>query len=47
MRGLLDTSVVVALGQVTAEQLPDEPLITAMCTARTATMARPNRLAIR
>ncbi len=33
MRGLLDTSVVVALGQVTAEQLPDEPLIGAVTLA--------------
>ena len=33
MRGLLDTSVVVALGQVTADQLPDEPLISAVTLA--------------
>jgi len=33
VRGLLDTSVVVALGQVTAEQLPDEPLIGAVTLA--------------
>ena len=33
MRGLLDTSVVVALGQVTAEQLPDGPLIGAVTLA--------------
>ena len=33
MRGLLDTSVVVVLGQVTAEQLPDEPLIGAVTLA--------------
>ena len=33
MRGLLDTSVVVALSQVAAEQLPDEPLIGAVTLA--------------
>jgi tRNA(fMet)-specific endonuclease VapC len=33
VRGLLDTSVVVALSQVAAEQLPDEPLIGAVTLA--------------
>ena len=33
MRGLLDTSVVVMLSQVAVEQLPDEPLISAVTLA--------------
>ncbi len=33
MRGLLDTSVVVALSQLDADQLPGEPLISAVTLA--------------